>query len=450
MHVPSFSMPSTFPIPGSIFKLADGLGQDNVVSPAIDLATMRVTAIVCTPSVDRQSESILPEGIETDDFARNACILWEHGFDGNISTPIAKGIGPDGKLGLRLVNGALEGDAFFTNKDQHSAQIFALISEGIVKATSVHVIPTESRQERDESGAQLVTVYPRSKLLEWSFGRLGVNSEALVKLLSRGRINNEPLSESLAKSLRPYAPRAKGNQVQGFNPLEDSMPADKLTDTKPKTDPNGGSPTPTPVVPEDEKPIEPGAELEQDDSPPSVRVANAVHASLKQLMANLEAAGNTYEDPRAKEYFGGAFSEQCSALVTEVEGLIGELGGKATGGDSDKPKEGEGSGDEESADEALKSFLSLGNRQQLRVLGVASPLQSLVTAKNLRPEQKLAVQSVLKNIRKMTDDAKAATAAAKAKAAKDDDAQTKDLILSLAKTLGEAQSQLQEIAPAVA
>ena len=445
MHVPSFSMPSTFPIPGSIFKLADGLGQDNVVSPAIDLATMRVTAIVCTPSVDRQSESILPEGIETDDFARNACILWEHGFDGNISTPIAKGIGPDGKLGLRLVNGALEGDAFFTNKDQHSAQIFALISEGIVKATSVHVIPTESRQERDESGAQLVTVYPRSKLLEWSFGRLGVNSEALVKLLSRGRINNEPLSESLAKSLRPYAPRAKGNQVQGFNPLEDSMPADKPTDTKPKTDPNGGSPTPTPVVPEDEKPIEPGAEMEQDDSPPSVRVANAVHASLKQLIANLEAAGNTYEDPRAKEYFGGAFSEQCSALVTEVEGLIGELGGKAA---SDKPAKGEGGESEESADEALKSFLSLGSRQQLRVLGIAAPLQSLVTAKNLKPEQRLAIEGVIKGLKKQVADAKSITGESKARALMEQLAKAKADGEARAKVLKDLTDSLNEMKPA--
>lgn len=432
-------MPTTFPFPGSVYKLApesNGLGQDVVNSPSIDQQAMSATAVICTPVVDRQGEIIMPDGVDSADWQKNPVILWEHGWDSRITTPIAKGVGPDGKLGLKLADNALEGTAWFTNKNAESAQIFDLIVEGIIRATSIHVVPVETEQQRSDS--QVVTVYPRSTLLEWSWGKIGVNPEAVLKVLNSGRLNSEPIC-ALAKSfLFAHAPRAKGNGIgadfgKGKNMTTPAVGAAKTEET--------------PVVPEDEKPIEPGAELEQDDSPPSVRVANAVHASLKQLIANLEAAGNTYEDPRAKEYFGGAFSEQCSALVTEVEGLIGELGGKATGGDSDKPKEGE---PEEDSDEALKSFLSLGNRQQLRVLGVASPLQSLVTAKNLRPEQKLAVQSVLKNIRKMTDDAKAATAAAKAKAAKDDDAQTKDLILSLAKTLGEAQSQLQEIAPAVA
>lgn len=200
---------------GSIRKLADeSLLRGQVVSPSVDIQRMKATAIICTPAVDREQEVIVPSGVDFTDYVRNPVVLWEHGSGAAIEVPIAKCEGPDGKLGLRLKGDSLEGDAYFTNKVRESEQIFDLIVEKIVRATSIHVMPLPGTKKLQTINGVRATVYPVSSMIEWSFGRIGVNPEAVLKILNTNRLAGSAICESIAKSLRPFAAQPTHNTVR--------------------------------------------------------------------------------------------------------------------------------------------------------------------------------------------------------------------------------------------
>lgn len=205
-------MPATFS--GSLRKLADdSLLRGQVISPSVDIQRMKATAVICTPAVDREQEVILASGVDFTDYKRNPTVLWEHGLDPSIAVPIAKCEGADGRLALRLNGDVLEGDAYFTNKVKESEQIFDLIVEKIVRATSIHVMPLAGTKKTQTINGVRATVYPQSSMIEWSFGRLGVNPEAVLKALSKNRLAGSPICESIAKSLRPMAAQPSRNTV---------------------------------------------------------------------------------------------------------------------------------------------------------------------------------------------------------------------------------------------
>jgi len=433
-------MPAQLPFPGAVYKFAEsnGVGQDVVNSPSIDQQAMSATAVICTPVVDRQGEIIIPEGVDSTDWQKNPTILWEHGFDGQITTPIAKGIGPDGTVGLKLSDNSLEGTAWFTNKNPQSAQIFDLIVEGIIRAASIHVIPIETEQQRSDT--QIVTVYPKSTLLEWSWGKIGVNPEAVLKVLNSGRLNSEPIC-ALAKSfLFAHAPRAKGNGIgadfgkgKSMTPEEEAAAKKQAEAAAAAAAGAGGAGAAT-----DDTPVEPGADDAESEAPPSVRVANAVHSSLSQLMANLEGASNTYEDPRAKEYFGGPFLEKCNELMTEVKGLIGELGGD----DAEEPAE-----EEPAEEEAVKSWLASAPTKGLRLSGYLAPLNRIAKAKDVPETHKMAIQAVLKNLRGIIEGSRTNHDAAKEKVLQEQIAAATVNFGDAAKGLTAAAASLAEIIP---
>lgn len=202
---------------GSIRKLADeSLLRGNVISPTIDLQRMKVGGtVICTAAVDREQEVIVPSGVDTSDYLRNPVVLWEHGIDPGIVIPIAKCETPEGRLALSLnrKTEVLEGDAYFTSKVKESEQIFDLIVERIVRAASIHVMPIAGTKKTGTIEGTRVTIYPQSKMLEWSFGRIGVNPEAVRKILDKNRLAGSAISECLAKSLRPMAAQPSRSTV---------------------------------------------------------------------------------------------------------------------------------------------------------------------------------------------------------------------------------------------
>lgn len=455
-------MPSPLIIPGTVYKLANnGLAMATLSDATIDQQAMSATATICTPAVDRQSEIIMPDGGDYTDYARNPIVLWGHGFS-QIALPIAKSETPDGVLTVKPSKDSIAATSFFTTKTLESQQIFDLIVERIVRATSIHVIPVESVNQ--VVGGDNVTIYTKWKLLEWSWCDIPCNPEAVRKVLDRGTLAGSPIIESIAKSLRPFAPTASRSVVRVGADLTKPTGARAKTmtpeeqaaaDAKAKADADaaakaaadaaagaGGGANGAGAGGADDA-ADDGSASDGNDSPPSVRVASAVHASLSQLVSNLEAAGNQYEDPRAKEYFGGAFMDQCKALLTEVDGLISELGGKPAKSDGgDEPADGE------SADEAMKTFLAGGVRNRMKVLGVAAPLESLAAAKNLTPAQKLTINTAIDSLKKTVKAAKVDADAAKAKATEAEVAKTTEQFTSLTKTLSDVQKQINELLPA--
>src|SRR5262245_60087243 len=116
-------MSAAFPIPGTIYKLAgNGLGLASIVDPLVDRAKMRVDALICTPAIDRQSEVIFPGGVSLEAYARNPIVCWDHSLNPQWAQPIAKSVHPDGTLAIVKTAEAIEGSAYFTDKNPQSYQ----------------------------------------------------------------------------------------------------------------------------------------------------------------------------------------------------------------------------------------------------------------------------------------------------------------------------------------
>lgn len=172
----------------------------------IDGGMMSATAVICTPAVDNDSEIIMPGGIDIESrYRANPVVLWEHGAEPALPTPIAKCEHPDGTLALEQSAEELVGTSYFTPHNQCSEQIFALIDEGIVRATSVRVDPDPDAMTYKKIDDKNVLVMKRSTLIEWSWCCMGVNPEAVRKTLDRNSLAGSKIAQPLKHVLKRYS-----------------------------------------------------------------------------------------------------------------------------------------------------------------------------------------------------------------------------------------------------
>lgn len=415
--------------PGAVRKLLPGRGLavDTLVDLVANQADLSVPATICTPAVDREDESINPDGVEFTEYARNPVVLWEHGFCPEIPLPIARSTDGNGVLSVRKSPGLIDATAYFSERDKTSYQIFGLIADKIIRATSIHVIPTPGTVQKRFVGGRTVTVYPQSSLLEWSFGCLGVNPESVAKTMHHGKIGGDAITEALRKTLIPWMPRARGNGVgadfggvtkcagpcsgpekcTACSKKEDDMSVAKAMPMSPEEEEKKGTVAKAPAAPyaddaeapPEEIPLEDeGGEGEDTETPldddgmkPSARVLGAVHESLLSLVANIEGAANEYENPAAVEYLQ-AFVAELKEKATEVEGLIGEVSGTA---DMDLAEV------EPADEEVVKTWLATAPARgsRLQLAGLAGQMERLAKGAQMRPAERQQAFTLAKSVR---------------------------------------------------
>lgn len=406
-------------IPGAIYKLANGVGLSTVIAPSVDVSAMRVDAVICTATVDREGDVIIPGGVNADNYAKNPVVLWDHGLNPNFSTPIAKCLNPDGTIALSLGE-TIEGSAYFSDKDRNSYQVFALIADGIIRATSIHVLPTVEPNFRQTSDGQ-ITIYPQSELLEWSFGAVGVNPEAVAKVLTANKLGGETIIEPLRKLLTPYAP-AKRVSSPGFDFQGAKTMAANIDPNKPKDDDSqmkGGLQASNPK--DDASQMKAtsavsqgsanqsangtGNSVEENDAngvdgdskeAPSPRVLRGIHSGIMDLIATLDSVEHTYEDSTAKAHVADT-KERLQVLADDTNAVYGQLtGGKCLTKDMDADKGAD-------TDEMAKSFLAGGRMGRSQIAGAAQQLDRL--AKSLKGRDVAAAQSIVRMLNRLVSDA---------------------------------------------
>lgn len=285
-------------------------------------------------------------------------------------------------------------DSFFTNKVRESEQIFALIEEKIVRGTSVRVDPDYSKVVKKG----LVTVYPVSSLIEWSWLALGCNPEAVAKALGRGTLAGSSICEPLLKTLKPLLPK----RMNLWSPGENTMATDKTKalpcDDKTKAiDPAAPPPAaPPPAAPDTAS--EPALEEPSTDSP-SGQVLSAIHSSIAGLLANIAAAANTYENPDAMSFVNDTLVPALTDLASQVDAAYSAC----SAGKSMTPADGE---DMPADEEVMKSWLSSNRSRGFQLDGYSARLKLLGTAKNLTPDQRLTVTGIVKHISGLTQKAR--------------------------------------------
>lgn len=449
---------------------AGGLVRDTLGITRHDKAKMSATAVINTPDCDREGEVILAEGIDFGNYRKNPIVLWEHGVAG-LTLPIASSENPDdGSLAISVNGGVIEGTSYFTNKLRESEQIYDLICDGIIRATSIHVIPRKAPIQRTLNSGRLVSVYDESEMLEWSWCMYGVNPQAVRKALSAKTIAGSRLADSIRKSLLPFADKPKG-VVRGaslpgvrksMTPEEiaaktdeelKSMVADQNTDAAVKAmcndeltkrasgynseeivvDPAGSvakSETEVDAPAEvAEKAATGGTDAGEDapegsetetsettvtsDSPLGSQILASLHQSVSDLIGMVEQASKPLENPDVKDGLAAELQTLRDSL-TAIEGLFSTAYPDMPG-----LKSSDVEGETTKTEDAVKSWLHRNRRSQHGFAGIGAKLGAIASAANLTSSQKSALshaKSFLdRAIGQARDEAKrAATVAAKA------------------------------------
>ncbi len=186
------------------------VGYAALVTPNVDTKAMSASVVISTSAVDRQRERIIASGLQIENYNRNPVVLWEHGLDPAVPFPVGKAKSPTGEIMLKSIGDTWESTCFFSQTNPLAYQVFGLVAEDIIRAASVQALPHPGyvTREYDEDG-QPVVVVNRAELVEWSWGRLGVNPEAVRKTLSFGRIGDQRIIPALVKSLSACLPPKK-------------------------------------------------------------------------------------------------------------------------------------------------------------------------------------------------------------------------------------------------
>jgi hypothetical protein len=179
------------------------------VKTTVDQSEMSALATISTPAEDRSRDVVNPLGIWLENYDRNPAVFFDHGMSG-IYLPIATSREPnDGSVAVFPSKAGVSAKSWFSQSLAEAQQVFALICEGIINATSINLIPRVAKVRAQPEG--VVGGWPglaieQWELLEWSWVGIPDNPEAVGKILSLNRLADWPIVEPIRKYLAPFAP----------------------------------------------------------------------------------------------------------------------------------------------------------------------------------------------------------------------------------------------------
>lgn len=325
-----------------------------VSEPRLDKARMRATTLITTEGVDVVGDVLKSSGCVLDDYRNNPVVMWEHGL-ADITVPIGTSQDEDGTLLLKSTKhkgvDAIEATCIFSQTLREAAQIYELVAEGIIRSASVQALPLEKPTLVKRKSAKLGLDFPKWSLREWSWVAIGVNPDAVAKVLRSNRLAGAAIAEPLLKTLRAIAPEKEKGTPAGGWPTFDTLPGGSDADNN-------------------------GADKTADFA--EWPLGAQVLATCKSGLASVVQYGNevlpTVEQPDVREY--------VDVVRTTVAGLIDELQAKLA---SIYPQVDTDSHDAESV--ALKSVLA-ARTEQLSWRGVAADIRGLTKSDNLTKSQR--------------------------------------------------------------
>lgn len=153
----------------------------------VDTDTRTVEAVISTGGIDRQGDTVDPNGWQLDRYMKNPVVLWAHDYK---ALPIAKAL--DVKVTGKGPTRRLKATARFETFPFADA-VFNLIASGTINATSVGFVPLEYKfaDEDDPERGFFDLDITKQELLEYSVVPVPANAEALIgakSLTQEGRM----------------------------------------------------------------------------------------------------------------------------------------------------------------------------------------------------------------------------------------------------------------------
>lgn len=336
---------------------------------------MYARATISTATKDRVGDVLIPAGCNLKNYEKNPVVLWGHGIEG-LAMPIGTSADGNGSVDVTITDDEVQAGCYFSQSLVEAQQIFELIDEGIVRATSVRETPIKSRLMMHQ-GEQVLLV-EEWELEEWSWCCIGVNPDSVAKTLHRNRLGGKPIVESIMKSLNAVMPTKKTRGV-GFTEIK------SMADDEKKPDP-------------DETPADEAAEGDAGQQPYGAQLMGALHSGVSQLIRLGEKGMGAMEHPEAtpaSRAFLDALKDAKMALA----------GAHSTCYPKSKLKDDMG---DESADDdtEMKAFLAAGNVGRYQIAGIESQLKSLAGESNLTVSQKRSLRDLANSLNRLSTQAK--------------------------------------------
>lgn len=163
---------------------------------ALDGDERAVRVVITTGAVDRDGDTLNPNGWILKNYRKNPVVLWAHDYR---SLPIAR------NMSIDVEDGRLVAVPKFVEPDLNplAETVLQMIKRRYLNAASVGFLPHEWKEPTEERGPRRGVDFTRQELLEYSIVPVPANPEALVEARSVG-IDLEPLRMWAEKWLDEY------------------------------------------------------------------------------------------------------------------------------------------------------------------------------------------------------------------------------------------------------
>lgn len=144
---------------------------------------------ISTDSLDRESEVVIPKGMNLAYFSKNPVVTFAHKYD---ELPVGRA------AWVKMVGEVLKAKTIYANKPDGwegpwlPDAVFAMTQQGIIRGKSVGFLPTKVRSPTKEELSlkpewkNASCIIESSLLLEYAVAPIPVNQDALVEAVSKG------------------------------------------------------------------------------------------------------------------------------------------------------------------------------------------------------------------------------------------------------------------------
>lgn len=395
------------------------LAADVISEPAIDTNALTVRMRISTNQCDRVNHVVRQEGINLELYRDNPIVLFGHGMEG-IALPVAVSEDPNGLLTVENRDDGTYAIAHHSKSLKLSMQMFDLVAQRFIRASSIGITPTVLSKGYDTDGDQVLFV-EEGYLNEWSYCTIGVNPGARItksladcrefldlqcevanRILVTNTLDGTPIHPVIRKSLQAaVVTKVSTPGIEVIPPKEEvkmtkSLSVEQIKQMKPKQiakamgefgeyDPAtqaalSAAVESIPDLPPEEAPAvgpvddidvsSDEIEVPEDESPLGSKVLRSIYDSLGSVIDNATKALAPVENPDVKTAAEDVL-QQLRDLATSLEGVFRERY-------PDQP--GLAPAMEEPSDEVVKSFLSQSNRGRDQLRGLAARVEMLAKA----------------------------------------------------------------------
>ncbi len=324
------------------------LDEASAPAPEVDTQKMTASFIISTTSKDRMGDIVLPQGclrFLPKTYSKNPRVFFSHK---SREMPIGSARHPDGTLALEVQpDSYIKSTCYFHCETPESSLVFRMVARKELQASSIGFLPVKAailtsskepeRPETNEHGEDLIyfedgsSWFPSLRfhewdLTEWSIVPIPANSDCIAQHLSRGKIEDEPLTDLFRKSLEPWAsPRKIWSPGALLLPLPETKEVDEILTageaiTVEKLE---GSPEISPVVTLDMTQDPPGIQTQVEKETPTPEVQDPVQEKMDDLIPP-PVQPSEPEDPQKGWPHGAKTLSRALASMGAHTCMIGE------------------------------------------------------------------------------------------------------------------------------